>query len=58
MAYENLFNYMAKEHGLNLLQEEMQEIERMIKLDKEQSNCNLPQVSGSLREKELNGYLE
>lgn len=41
MAYENLFNYMAKEHGLNLLQEEMQEIERMVKLDEQQSGCQL-----------------
>ena len=45
MTYENLFNYMAKEHGLNLLQEEMQEIERMVELDKDGSNCNLPHVS-------------
>ena len=44
MAYESLFNYMSKEHGLNLLQEEMQEIERMVKLDEQQSNCNKPHV--------------
>lgn len=50
MAYENLFNYMSKEHGLNLLQEEMQEIERMVKLDEQQSNCNLPQVIGCVSE--------
>lgn len=41
MAYENLFNYMAKEHGLNLLQEEMQEIERMVKLDEQKSRSQL-----------------
>jgi len=33
MEYENLFNYMRKEHGLILLQNEMQEIIRIIELE-------------------------
>ena len=51
MAYENLFNYMSKEHGLNLLQEEMQEIERIVKFDELEGNCNKPHVSSCCRKK-------
>lgn len=45
MAYDNLFNYMFQEHGLNLLQEEMQEIEEMIKLDKIQEELAIKKAT-------------
>lgn len=49
MSHINLFNYMSNEHGLNLLEEELQEIERMVKLDSNIDRCqnyNLCQNKG------------
>ena len=45
MTYENLFNYMAREHGLNLLIEEMQEIEKMVDLDRQQEEIKSNEVT-------------
>lgn len=42
MANQNLFNHMYDEYSIVMTQSEMQEIERMVKLDEQESNCNLP----------------